>query len=352
MFYAGSNNAYFDLIEDNIVIVYDVWQKETNSKDCFIKLLNVKTGKFNQAKLIYSTKLNSPYSCGEVVYKPIYSPDQTKLAILKDNISPTYNIDPELTIYNVETFSILSTKKISGKYKGVKRIFDLGKTSMDNNGDINTIFHLLNEKTKMTTKSFSADVPLDESDLQNIEELAGNASSDVGESQTSHGRFYRTFDDYVNDKPIKGVRIKNGSFGWKVFGGGAEYKLIDDAGNLKKENSKDLPSDIFTYKKDNASEPYLMRIIDKSPYIVLVAGKLNYYSLYLEQQQRFYSEGWNGELQKFKEGDLKEYLEKYDLLEDYKKDKPKREFKDDVNGYFNKTVNWQIKYFNLLNEKM
>ena len=35
----------------------------------------------------------------------------------------------------------------------------------------------------------------------------------------------------------------------------------------------------------------------------------------------------------------------------YKKDKPKREFKDNVNDYFNKTVYWQVKYFNLLNEK-
>ena len=113
-----------------------------------------------------------------------------------------------------------------------------------------------------------------------------------------------------------------------------------------------MPSDIFTYKNDNFSNPYLIRTIDKKPYIVLAIGKLNYYSLYTEQEQRYYSEGWNGELRKFKESDFEDYLKKYDLLVDYKKDKPKREFKDDVNGYFNKTVDWQIKYFKLLNEKM
>lgn len=95
-----------------------------------------------------------------------------------------------------------------------------------------------------------------------------------------------------------------------------------------------------------------MRLIDNKPYIVLVAGKMCYYSLYLEQQDRYYAEGWNGKLMKFKENDFEEYLAKYNLLEDYKADKPKREFKDDVNGYFNKIVSWQIKYFNLLNEKM
>jgi len=290
-------------------------------------------------------------STNELLYKPIYSPDKTKLAVLKDNISPTYDIDPEITIYDTKTLNVLSTKKISGKYEGQKRIFDLSNISMDNNGNIVTVLHLMNEKTKMTTKSYSADIPFAEKDLKNLKELSANASSDAGGNQNSHGRFYKNLDDYVNDKPIQGVRIKNGSFSWTTFGG-ADFKLIDDAGNIKKEDSKDLPSDIFTYKSDNFSDPYIIRIMDKKPYIVLVAGKLNYYSLYLEQQNRYYSEGWDGKLNKFKENDLEEYLEKYNLLEDYKKDKPKREFKDNVNSYFNKTINWQIKYFNLLNKKM
>lgn len=351
MYYPGANNSSFELIGDNIVIVYDIWQKRNGTKDCSIKLLNVKSGLFNEPKLVYSTKLNSPYSSHEVIYKPVYSPDKTKLAVLKDNISPSYEIDPEINIYDTKTLNVISSKKISGKYEGQKRIFDLTNISMDNKGNITTVFHLMNEETKMTTKSYSADILFNEKDLKNIKELVGNTSSDAAGNQNSHGRFYKTLDDYINDKPMQGVRIKNGSFAWTAFGG-ADFKLIDDAGNLKKEDSKDLPSEIFTYKSDNFSSPYIMRIMDKKPYIVLVAGKLNYYSLYLEQQARFYSEGWDGKLQKFKEKDLEEYLEKYKLLEDYKKDKPKREFKDDVNRYFNKTINWQIKYFNLLNKKM
>jgi hypothetical protein len=351
MYYPGANNSNFKLVGDNIVIVYDIWQKANGTKDCSIKLLDIKSGKFTAPKLLYSTKLNSPYSCSELPYKPIYSPDKTKLAVIKDNISPSYNIDPEINIYDTKTLNVLSTKKISGKYDGQKRIFDLTTIAIDDKGNITTVFHLMNEKTKITTKSYSADIPFAETDLKNIKELSGNSSSDAGGNQTSHGRFYKTLDDYVNDKPMPGVRIKNGSFSWTAFGG-ADFKLIDDAGNVTKEDSKDLPSEIFTYKRDNFSDPYILRIMDKKPYIILAAGYYCYYSLYLEQQNRYMGEGFDGELKKFKEGRFEELLEKYNLLEDYKKDKPKREFKDDVNGYFNKTINWQIKYFNLLNKKM
>ncbi len=351
MYYPGANNSSFELVGENIIIVYDVWQKSTSSKECSYKLLNAKTGKFTEPKLLYSTKLNSAYSSNEIIYKPFYSPDKTKLAVLKDNISPSYDIDPELNIYDTKTLKVVSTKKLSGKYEGQKRVFDLSTISMDDKGDITTIFHLMNEKTKMTTKSYNASIPFNETDLKNIKELEGNVSNDAGGNQNSHGRFYKTLEDYMNDKPMEGVRIKNGSFSWTTFSG-ADFKLIDDAGNLTKEKSKNLPAEIFTYKRDNFSEPFVMRIIDNKPYIVLAAGKLNYYSLYLEQQQRFYSEGWDGELKKFKGRELEDYLEKYNLLEDYKKDKPKREMKDDVNGYFNKTIFWQVKYFNLLNKKM
>lgn len=351
MFYPAANMADFTLVGENMVIVYDVWKKSSSTKDCSVKLLNCSNGKFSEAQLLYSTTLNSVYSSNEIKYQAIYSPDKSKLAVIKDNISPGYPIEPELNIYDTKTFAILSTKKISGKYEGQKRIFDLPSISMDDNGNIQLVFHLLNEKTKMTTKSYSANIPFAEKELKNIKELGGNASNDAGGNTASHGRFYKNFDDYLNDKPIKGVRIKNGSWSYSAFGG-TDYKLIDDEGNLKKEDTKDLPSELFTYKRENYSDPFLMRIIDKKPYIVLCVGKLNYYALYLEQQDQFYAEGWNGELNKFKEKAFEEYLEQYNLLEDYKKDKPKREFKDDVNGYFNKIVAWRIKYFKKLNDKM
>lgn len=351
MFYPGGNKAAFELIGDNIVIVYDVWLKKAKTKDCFLKLLNTKTGKFTEPKLLYSTKLNSVYSSNEIIYKPIYSPDKTKLAVLKDNISPGYPIEPEITIYDTKTLMAISTKKLSGKYDGIKRIFDQNEFKIDNDENISVVFHLMNEETRITTKSYSADIPFNASDLKNIKELGGNTASDTVVDQMTHGRFYKTLQDFINDNPIPGVRIKNGSFGWSMLSG-LDYKLIDEAGNLTKEDSKGLPSDLFTYKRNNYVSPYIIRIIDKKPYIVLSSGSLNYYSLYEDQEKRYYSEGWNGELQKFSEKDLENYLEKENLLEAYRNDKPKREFSDDVNGYFNKVIKWQIKYFDLLNEKL
>lgn len=351
MFYPGSNFANFDLLGDNIVIAYDIWQKDNGTKDFYIKLLNLKTNKFNEPQLVYSTKVNSVYSSNEIIYKPVYSPDKSKLAVLKDNISPSYDIDPEITIFETKTFKTISTIKMSGKYEGQKRVINQNFT-FDNEGNIVLTFSLLNEKTKITTKTYSAEIPFKAIDMKNIKEVVETAASSTGGvDQKAHGNFYNSLQDYIDDKPVKGVRMKNGSFSWSVVKG-TDYKLIDDDGNIKKEDAKNLPAELFTYKRDNFSEPMLMRLIDGKPYIILAAGGLCYYSLYLEQQDRYYAEGWNGKLKKFKENDFEEYLKKYDLLEQYKQDKPKREFKDDVNGYFNKIVSWQIKYFNLLNEKM
>ena len=351
MFYPGGNYAYFDLTEENMVVVYDVWQKKTGTKDCSYKLINLKTGKMSPSKLLYSTKVNSLYSSNEIVYKSTYSPDKNKMAVLKDNISLGYPIDPEVKILDAHTFKELATKTFSTKYENQKRVFDLNQFSMDNNGNISLVFHLMNEKTKITTKSFTAKLPFEEKELKNIEELGENAASDAGVDQKSHGRFYKSIKDYVDDKPIPGIRIKSGSFSWTMVTG-TDFKVIDDNGVTKRMDAKNLPSELFTYKRDDYSEPYLMRIIDKKPYIVLAAGKLNYYSKYEAQQERYMSEGWDGEIEKFKEKKLEKYLEQYNLLNAYKKDKPKREFHDSVNDYFNKTVNWHIKYFNLLNEKM
>jgi hypothetical protein len=335
-----ANDASFFLVGENIMIIYDVWQKSNSSKECYVKLLNTKTGQFGQKKLLYSTPLNSAFSAGDIRYIPHFSPDFSKLAVLKENKSPGYDIDPEMTIYDVKTLNVISSMKFAQKYNGQKRVFDQN-FNLDNAGNISLIFYLLNPETKQTGKSYSAIVPFKDNELENIKELESTATA----SESTDGRFYKSLQDYVDSKPMKGVRIKYGSFSWSAFGG-TKFKLIDDNGNVTKEDAKDLPSEIFTYND------YLIHLIDKTPYIVLSVGKLCYYSEYAEQQKRYMSEGWDGKLEKFKEGKLEDYLEKYGLLEAYKRDKPKREFKDDVNGYFNKVIRWQIDYFNILNKKM
>jgi hypothetical protein len=253
---------------------------------------------------------------------------------MKENRSPGYNIDPEITIYETKTLKLLSNRKFAQKYEGQKRVFD-SKFTMDNTGNISLVFHLLNEQTKIAGKGFSADLVFGDTDFKNIKQLESSENA----SQSSGDHFYKTLQDYVDDKPIKGVRIK-------TFRGSKKFELIDDAGNVAKGDSKQLPSEIFTYNG------FLMRIIDNKAYIVLAAGAYNHYADYNMQTSRFYYEGWNGELEKFKEGKFEDILEQNGLLESYKKDKPKREFKDDVNGYFNKVVGWQNDYFIKLNKKL
>ncbi len=335
---AFANDARFYLIGENIVIIYDVWQKSNSSKECYIKLLNTKTGQFGDKKLLFSTPLNSAFSSGDIRYRPVYSPDKSKLAVFKENKSPGYDIDPELNIYDVKTMNVISSMKFAQKYNGQKRVFDQN-FNMDNAGNVSLIFYVINPETKQTAKSYSAIVPFKDNELENIKELESTATA----SESTHGRFYKSYQDYLDSKPIKGVRLMDGSMSSTLFSG-SKVKLIDDNGNVTKEGT--VPSDIFTYNG------YLIRVIDKTPYIVLVVGKLCYYSEYAEQQKRYYAEGWDGKLEFFKEGKFEDYLEKYGLLEAYKKDRPKREFKDDVNGYFNKVLNWQIDYFRILNKKM
>ena len=98
---------------------------------------------------MYSTKLKTVQNLNELVYKSFYSPDKTKVAVIKDNISPSYPIDPEINIYDTKTFSILSSKKLSGKYEGQKRIFDLNALTIDDKGNVSVVFNLLNEETKI-----------------------------------------------------------------------------------------------------------------------------------------------------------------------------------------------------------
>ena len=349
VFNPGANNASFELVGDNIVIVYDVWQKSTKTKDCSIKLLNTKTGQFNAPKMVFSVTINSMYSSHEIPITTIYSPDKSKLAVFKDNVSPSYDIDAEVTIYDTKSFNVLKSKKLGQKYEGQKRIFDESKFTMDNAGNISLLFSLLNIETKITTKSYSANLPFESNDMKDLKDLGGNASSEDGNK--SHGHFYKTVQDYIDDKPIAGVRMKNGSFSWTIVSG-TKFTLIDDNGNVSKEKADKLPSDLFTYKSSDFATPFFVRLIDNKPYIVLSLGHLCFYSLYSEQNKLYTAEGYDGELDKFKQGNLEDYLKKYDLLDDYKKDKPKREMRDNVNDYFNKQVGWWLKYINLVNEKM
>lgn len=349
-YYELGNSASFHMVDDKMFVIYDVWKGGTKSKDCQIKVLDTKAGQFGESKLLSSTKINSLFSIQEILYKPLYAPDNRRFLVARNNMSPTYNIDSEITLFDSEDLSTLATIKIPGKYNGQKTILDVSQLQLRDNGDIAGVFQQMNEKTKVTTKSYSFEVPFKATELQNIKELDGNVTSENDRDPNSHGQFYESLDDYIKDNPIPGIRIKNGSFS-SSFVGKINFRLLDDAGNVKKESAKDLPTEIFTYKRNDNAAPFAIRMIDKEPYIILSAGKYNFYSLYSDQGKLYMAEGWNGKLKKFNRKDLEKALDQYKLLNDFKNDKPKREFKDNVNEYFNKEIDWYTKYFNLLNQK-
>lgn len=344
------NSAKFNLVNEQIVIVYSVWNQREKSKDCYLKVFNTGPNTFSDPKRLYSAKLNSFFSSGEISYPSAYSADKSKLAVLKFNDSKGYSMNHELTIIDTETFEAISSTEIDLKYEGKRTFLDQSQMSVDNSGNVAIGFYFTNPETGIRIKSFSANIPFNGDGLTDVKEL-DEASSELGGSESTHGRFFRSLQDYMDDESIPGVRIKNGSFQWTLVTGIA-YKLIDDAGNVKSEDVQSLPSDLFTYKSfSGSSDAYLVRLIDNKPYIVLVVGNLCFYALYQNQEARYYSEGWNGALKKFNERAFEARLEEHNLLKDYENDRPKREWQDDVNGYFNKIIHWQIKYVKLLNEK-
>lgn len=160
-------------------------------------------------------------------------------------------------------------------------------------------------------------------------------------SQEEENLFYATLEDYQNYKPIAGISIVprlHVENQFDISYGGAIKRV--------KCSSKDWPSDFFTHNG------FLLRMFGKEPYIVLAMGKINYYSKWSEQNKIFTQDDWNGKLRKYNINHFAQLLKQYDLYEDYRNDKPKREFRDDVNGYFNKFLSWQVAYFKLLNKKM
>lgn len=349
MRYPLSNFASFDLVGESIVVVYDVIQK--SSKVSFLRIVNAGTGKIAENIPVFTDKVKSVFNMHDIVYKVVYSPDYSKAAILKDNLSPENDVNAEIMIYDLKNSKFVSNINLGQKYNGTKRVFDFKKIQMDNNANIQLAFSLMNEKTKMTTKTYVASLPANSSELKDVKE-EGSATLADGKSQISHGRFYNSLKDYINNKPIEGVRIKNGSYHYSVVSGN-DFQIIDEEGNLQKQDAKNMPSDLFTYKERDYMEPSLVRIIDSKPYVVLATGKFSYYALYLDNTLQYYSEGWeSADLKGFKEKTLKEYLKQYGLLEEYENTMPKRELSTTVNGWFNLNVNHNIKYINKLNELM
>ena len=170
--------------------------------------------------------------------------------------------------------------------------------------------------------------------------------SDKSTPKIEDCRFYKSLQDVREGNYMEGLKIVP----FSMVGGSFSMKLTytDESGKEIKKKVAELPSDLFTYKG------MLVRVFDYTPYYVLATGKLTYYSEYLYNNYTYYSEDWESKLKpnKFSDRWFEKYLETYDLLEAYKKDKPKKVHPEDPNDFFNRSLAYTIKYFNMLNEKL
>jgi hypothetical protein len=168
--------------------------------------------------------------------------------------------------------------------------------------------------------------------------------SNLSFSQTDF-KFYKSVDDYKNDKFVPAYEIVENSF-QKVIFAGESLKVKINGGSEERVSIRDFCADFYS---PNANQ--LWRRFKNKSYIILVEGEFCYYVIPgFSDYPEFYSETISGPVKTFKSGVLTKKLKEKGLLEAYNNDKPKREFKDSVDDYLNKLVNRNVKYVNLLNE--
>lgn len=348
------------VVGDVIQIIYDVYDKKTDLKKCYVKTLGIKGAPLSDAALLSETPCKSRFSIANTVYRAIYSPDKTKFALLLDNYSKGSVIEPNITIYDTKKLTVLSTKKLQSQYNGTDAKIDpYNNFKMDNAGNITLVFSTHNKETNMVIQSYNGDIPFKETNIKNIKEASAsqsgdNLSGEVGKYE--EGRFYSTLQDYANNKPTGDYKIKNGSH--SIGYGGETFKLIDKNGSVEKEKLSKFPTTLFTYRGEYDSNFDLYRAFESDVYKIITVGNICMYTKRQttgnggEKDVLYWSEGGiNSEIKKFKEGALEDLLEKTGLLEDYKKDKPKRKAMDSKSQGYTNEVSRYIKYIDILNKK-
>lgn len=171
-------------------------------------------------------------------------------------------------------------------------------------------------------------------------------------SRTLHGqqvgKFYASLSDYLNNSPIPGYVVKPQER--KSTPKGDKFLIGPDVASAKYTKASEFPSDLFTY--DNYHGFVLVRAVDEKCYMVLSHGKFCFYAWFFAQDVWYYSETITGELKKFDDKVFEASLAQYGLLEDYKKEEPKQEPRENDNIFFNRQTSHVKKYVDLLNEKM
>lgn len=168
--------------------------------------------------------------------------------------------------------------------------------------------------------------------------------SNLSFSQTDF-KFYKSVEDYRDNKFIPGYDIVENSWGYVIFLGESLMIKTKNRG-IEKVAISDFCADFYSAKKEQ-----LWRRYKHKSYIILASGEFCYYvTPGLSSFPEYYSETISGPVKKFKNRILEKRLKEKGLLEAYKKDKPEGGYGGGVNEYFNKLVARNIKYTNLLNK--
>jgi hypothetical protein len=168
--------------------------------------------------------------------------------------------------------------------------------------------------------------------------------SNLSFSQTDF-KFYKTVEDYANNKFVPGYEIVENSYHYLIFAG-ESLKVKTNGGSEERVSIADFCADFYS-----PNENQLWRRFKNKSYIILVHGAFCFYvTPGFSANPEYYSETISGPVKKFKSSVLTKRLKEKGLLEAYKNEKPKREFKDTVNDYFNKLLKRNVKYANLLNQ--
>ena len=183
------------------------------------------------------------------------------------------------------------------------------------------------------------------------------------------GNLYKSAEDYYNKKPVENIEWFPETY-TMLLG----VQRVEISKNGKKEKVK--PSELGEEWASDG-EGNLMRLYDKEWYAVIVNGAFCYYVKWMEgsvtvsdkgtytfstsnpnsmdhSSQKFmdyYSLTLGGEIKRFKDRALEEFLDKYGLKDKFNNEKVKREFKDSVVGYMAKEKMKIIKYAKMGNEK-
>ncbi|MBC7495259.1 MAG: hypothetical protein H7221_09650 [Flavobacterium sp.] len=347
----GSNKISTFLIDNEIQIIYDVVSKKEKLKQCYLKTLNINGNNLSQSKLLSELEVKDIYNTTSINYRVVYSPDKSKFALMLHNyyFLKFLKLEPIITIYDSKKVTIISTKKLNYIYEENKFIIDPYKNFiLDNDANLKLLFATYNEKTLSPIKTYQCELFLKDVGLKNIKEVKDVSIFDNNKGYTSvldYGRFYKSYDDYLKNKPFDDLKIDNGA----LNPGFTAFNLINKNGEKIKTKISEFPFTWLTFRNSNQSTFKICRATSSGFFIVLMTGKISLYCNYMFNENLVFSEGEDGELKGFSEKYLIERLKEISEDDNFKNDKPKS-YKDQ-NELFNQKISWYKKYIDILNKK-